>query len=88
MKSSLVENVKSGVEEFVNLPMEEKKKFWQTEEEMQGFGQVYVALEEKKLRWGDMFYIKTFPLHIRLPHLIRCILQPIRCYVLRYLASI
>lgn len=88
MKSSLVENVKNGVEEFVNLPMEEKKKFWKTKEEMQGFGQVYVALEEQKLRWGDMFYIKTFPLHIRLPHLIPCIPQPTRCCVLRYLASI
>jgi len=62
--------------------MEEKKKFWQTEEELQGFGQVYVALEEQKLRWGDMFYVKTFPLHIRLPHLIPCMPQPFRWFSL------
>ncbi|PNX73233.1 protein SRG1-like [Trifolium pratense] len=76
--SSLVESVKIGVQQFFNLPMEEKKKFWQTEEELQGFGQVYVSLEEQKLRWGDMFYIKTFPLHIRLPHLLPCMPQPFR----------
>nr|AFK45966.1 unknown [Medicago truncatula] len=75
---SLVESVKIGVQQFFHLPMEEKKKFWQTEEELQGSGQVYVALEEQKLRWGDMFYVKTFPLHIRLPHLIPCMPQPFR----------
>ncbi|KEH17544.1 2OG-Fe(II) oxygenase family oxidoreductase [Medicago truncatula] len=74
----LVENIKIGVQKFFNLPIEEKKKFWQTTEEMQGFGQVYVALEEEKLRWGDMFFIKTFPLHTRHPHLIPCIPQPFR----------
>ncbi|KAK2429915.1 protein SRG1 [Trifolium repens] len=78
VEPSLVESMKIGVQEFFNLPMEEKKKFWQTEEEMQGFGQVFVALEEGKLRWGDMFFIKTFPLHIRLPHLFPCIPQPFR----------
>jgi hypothetical protein len=76
----LVENIKIGVQKFFNLPIEEKKKFWQTTEEMQGFGQVYVALEEEKLRWGDMFFIKTFPLYTRHPHLIPCIPQPFRCY--------
>ncbi|CAI8595583.1 unnamed protein product [Vicia faba] len=78
VNSSLVESVKSGVEEFFNLPMEEKKKFWQTPEEMQGFRQIYVALEEEKLRWGDMFFVKTFPLHRRHPYLIPSIPQPFR----------
>ncbi|KAK2376035.1 protein SRG1 [Trifolium repens] len=78
VEPSLVESMKIGVQEFFNLPMEEKKKFCQTEEEMQGFGQVFVALEEGKLRWGDMFFIKTFPLYIRLPHLFPCIPQPFR----------
>ncbi|KAL5078871.1 hypothetical protein RYX36_007292 [Vicia faba] len=71
-----VESIKSGVEEFFNLPMEEKNKFWQTPEEMQGFGQLYVALEEEKLRWGDMFFVKTFPLHRRNPYLNPYIPQP------------
>ncbi|CAJ2648256.1 unnamed protein product [Trifolium pratense] len=74
----LVENVKIGTEQFFNLPMEEKKKFWQTTQDMEGFGQVYVALEEEKLRWGDMFFIKTLPFHRRHPHLIPLIPQPYR----------
>ncbi|KAK2376032.1 hypothetical protein P8452_48156 [Trifolium repens] len=74
---SLVESVKIGVQEFFNLPMEEKKKFWQTEKELQGFGQLYV-LKEQSLHWGDMFLVRTFPLHTRLPHLLPCIPQPFR----------
>ncbi|XP_058772214.1 protein SRG1-like [Vicia villosa] len=74
----LIENVKTGIEEFFKIPIEEKKKFWQTPEEMQGFGQLYVTLEEEKLRWGDMFFVKTFPLHTRHPHLIPSIPQPFR----------
>ncbi|WJX57919.1 hypothetical protein P8452_43426 [Trifolium repens] len=77
VSSSLIENVKIGIQEFFNLPMEEKKKFWQTKEEMQGFGQ-HVALEKEKLRWGDMFLVRTFPLHERHPHLIPSIPQPLR----------
>jgi hypothetical protein len=74
--------VKIGIQEFFNLPMEEKKKFWQTKEEMQGFGQ-HVALEKEKLRWGDMFLVRTFPLHERHPHLIPSIPQPLRCFFLQ-----
>ncbi|RDX65823.1 Protein SRG1, partial [Mucuna pruriens] len=75
---SVVEKMKIGVEEFFNLPMEEKKKFWQTPEDMQGFGQLFVVSEEQKLEWADMFYVHTFPLHSRNPHLIPSIPQPFR----------
>jgi hypothetical protein len=46
---------------------------------MEGFGQVYVALEEDKLRWGDMFFVKTLPLNRRHANLIPFIPQPFRC---------
>ncbi|KEH16106.1 putative codeine 3-O-demethylase [Medicago truncatula] len=75
---SLVENVKIRVEQFFNLPVEEKKKFWQTPKELQGFGQAYIRSEEEKLIWGDMFYIKTLPMYSRNPHLIPSIPQPFR----------
>ncbi|KAL5123471.1 Protein SRG1 [Glycine soja] len=74
----VVENMKIGVQEFFNLPMEEKQKFWQTPEDMQGFGQLFVVSEEQKLEWADMFYAHTFPLHSRNPHLIPKIPQPFR----------
>jgi len=74
--------VKIGVEQFFNLPVEEKKKFWQTPKELQGFGQAYIRSEEEKLMWGDMFYIKTLPMYSRHPHLIPSIPQPFRYFSL------
>ncbi|KAK7309930.1 hypothetical protein RJT34_07064 [Clitoria ternatea] len=75
---SLVESVKTGVQQFFNLPMEEKQKLWQTPEDMQGFGQLFVVSEEQKLEWADMFYVHTFPLDARNSHLIPSIPQPFR----------
>ncbi|KAL2349076.1 hypothetical protein Fmac_003076 [Flemingia macrophylla] len=75
---SVVENMKIGVQQFFDLPMEEKQKFWQTPEDMQGFGQLFVVSEEQKLDWADMFYVHTFPLQARNPRLIPSIPQPFR----------
>ncbi|XP_054815804.1 oxoglutarate-dependent flavonoid 7-O-demethylase 1-like [Prosopis cineraria] len=69
VEESIVEGVKKGIQEFFNLPMEEKKKFWQTEEDVEGFGQAFVVSEEQKLDWADMFYIITDPPSMRKPHL-------------------
>ncbi|XP_054815807.1 oxoglutarate-dependent flavonoid 7-O-demethylase 1-like [Prosopis cineraria] len=49
--------------------MEEKKKFWQTVDDVEGFGQAFVFSEEQKLDWADMFYIITHPPSMRKPHL-------------------
>ncbi|XP_019420650.1 PREDICTED: protein SRG1-like [Lupinus angustifolius] len=56
---SLVENVKIGVQEFFNLPMEDKKKLWQKPGDLEGFGQLFVVSEEQKLDGADLFYINT-----------------------------
>ncbi|XP_065853888.1 protein SRG1-like [Euphorbia lathyris] len=66
---SLLDEMKSQVEEFFNLPMEEKKKLWQRPGEMEGFGQVFVVSEDQKLDWGDLFFMVTQPLHLRNPQL-------------------
>ena len=75
---SIIENMKTCVEQFFNLPMEEKKKFWQTPNNVEGFGQLFVVSDEQKLEWADMFYINTFPLDSRHPHLIPNIPNPFR----------
>ncbi|XVE71549.1 hypothetical protein DITRI_Ditri10aG0159900 [Diplodiscus trichospermus] len=69
VSSALVEKAKSEIQEFFNLPMEEKKKFWQKPDDVEGFGQAFVVSEEQKLNWGDMFYMVTLPTHLRKPHL-------------------
>ncbi|WJX63287.1 hypothetical protein P8452_48194 [Trifolium repens] len=75
---SLVENIKKLVQEFFNLPAEEKKVFWQKPGDMEGFGQMFVVSEEQKLEWADMFYILTLPSCIRNPHLFPSIPQQFR----------
>ncbi|CAL5188623.1 unnamed protein product [Lathyrus oleraceus] len=79
VNTSLVENMKIDVEQFFNLPMEEKKKkFSQTPNDIQGFGQLFVVSDEQKLDWADMFYINTLPLDSRHPDLIPNIPEPFR----------
>ena len=80
MSTSLLENVKMGVNEFYNLPIEEKKKFSQKEGDVEGYGQAFVMSEEQKLDWADMFFMVTLPSHMRKPHLFPKLPLPFRFY--------
>ncbi|PHT36643.1 hypothetical protein CQW23_24343 [Capsicum baccatum] len=64
----LMEKVKSEIQAFFDLPLEEKK-FEQQEGNIEGFGQDIVFSEEQKLDWSDLFYITTLPANMRQPHL-------------------
>ncbi|MED6173625.1 hypothetical protein PIB30_061372, partial [Stylosanthes scabra] len=76
---SLIEKVKLETQDFFNLPMSEKKKFWQTSEHVEGFGQAFVVSEDqKKLDWADIYYMITLPTHMRLPHLFPNLPHPFR----------
>jgi len=77
-----VENVKIGVQEFLSLPLEEKKKFWQNQEDIEGFGQLFVLSENQKLEWADLFFTTTLPSYARNPRLFPNIPQPFRFYIL------
>lgn len=78
VSSTLVEKVKHGMQDFFNLPLEVKKKFWQHENEVEGFGQVFVVSDEQKLDWGDLFVMTTFPIKDRKPHLFPMLPLPFR----------
>ncbi|KAI3736776.1 hypothetical protein L2E82_26763 [Cichorium intybus] len=75
---SLIEKVKKEIQEFLELPMEDKKKYWQKPGDLEGFGQAFVVSEEQKLDWGDMFYMVTLPSHLRKPHLFPNLPLPFR----------
>ncbi|KAM7500619.1 hypothetical protein LguiA_025033 [Lonicera macranthoides] len=75
---SLVDKVKLETQEFFKLPMEEKKKYWQKEEDIEGFGQAFVVSEEQKLDWADLFYLTTLPPNLRKPHLFPMLPLPFR----------
>ncbi|OVA18944.1 Oxoglutarate/iron-dependent dioxygenase [Macleaya cordata] len=78
VNSSLVEKVKSEIQDFFRLPMEEKKKYWQEEGEVEGFGQAFVVSKVQKLDWADMFFMGTLPLQARKPHLFPKLPLPLR----------
>ncbi|XP_041024774.1 protein SRG1-like [Juglans microcarpa x Juglans regia] len=80
VSSSLLEKVKSGIQELFNMDMEEKKKYCQGqgEGEVEGFGQGFVISEEQKLDWGDMFGLITLPTYLRKPHLFPRLPLPLR----------
>ncbi|GLT26890.1 hypothetical protein SLA2020_019300 [Shorea laevis] len=78
VSSSKLENVKKGVQGLFNLPMEEKKKYWQHPGEIEGFGQAFVVSEEQELDWADLFWIITQPPHLRKPHLFPKLPLPFR----------
>ncbi|XP_045825559.1 protein SRG1-like [Trifolium pratense] len=68
ISTSLVENMKRDTKALYELSKEEKKKLWQKEGEMEGFGQANVISKEQKLEWGDTFFLKTQPPHSRNPN--------------------
>ncbi|CAI0466196.1 unnamed protein product [Linum tenue] len=78
VSSTVVDNMKTQVQEFFNLPMEEKQKFWQSPGEVEGFGQSFVVSEEQKLDWADLFFLVTQPPQLRKPHLLPKLPLPFR----------
>ncbi|WRX29152.1 Non-hem dioxygenase N-terminal domain - like 10 [Theobroma cacao] len=78
MSLSLVEKVKTEIQDFFNLPMEEKKKYWLYPGDVEGFGQAFVVSDEQKLDWGDMFFLTTLPVYSRKPHLFPKLPLPFR----------
>ncbi|XP_047312930.1 protein SRG1-like [Impatiens glandulifera] len=78
VSSMLMEKVKAEMETFFNLPMEEKRKYWQQPGGLEGFGQHFVVSEDQKLDWGDMFWIITSPIFLRNPSLFPSLPQSFR----------
>ncbi|KAL9288067.1 putative thebaine 6-O-demethylase [Arabidopsis thaliana] len=88
MESSFLNKVKSEVQDFFNLPMEEKKNLWQQPDEIEGFGQVFVVSEEQKLDWADMFFLTMQPVRLRKPHLFPKLPLPFRDTLDMYSAEV
>ncbi|RZC91560.1 hypothetical protein C5167_027632 [Papaver somniferum] len=74
----LVENVKSEIERFFNLPMDDKIKYGQQEGDGEGFGQYFVNSDDQRLDWADVFYMVTLPHHLRKPYLFPKLPIPLR----------
>ncbi|KVI03152.1 protein SRG1-like [Cynara cardunculus var. scolymus] len=81
---SLLEKVKQETQEFFNMPMEEKKKYWQQAGDVEGFGQAFVVSDEQKLDWADIFFLITLPTDLRKPHLLPNLPLPFRDTIEEY----
>ncbi|KAL8460794.1 hypothetical protein ACS0TY_032340 [Phlomoides rotata] len=70
VKPSVIDTMKLEIQEFFNLPIEEKSKFCQEAGDVEGYGQAFVASHDQKLDWADLFFVVTLPTYLRKPHLI------------------
>ncbi|CAN1173692.1 2-oxoglutarate-dependent dioxygenase 11 [Linum perenne] len=61
----VVQKMKMDVQEFFNLPFQEKMSYAQMPNNMEGYGQGFVLSEEQKLDWGDMLFIRAQPANER-----------------------
>ena len=57
--------MRQQVQEFFDLPLQEKKRWAQKPGSLEGYGQAFVTSEEQKLEWNDMIFLKTLPLKDR-----------------------
>ncbi|KAI3973767.1 hypothetical protein MKW92_035342 [Papaver armeniacum] len=76
--ASLMDNVKSEIQGFFNLPINDKMKYGQKDGDEEGFGQHFIVSEDQKLDWVDAFMMFTLPPHSRNPRLIPEFPQPLR----------
>ncbi|KAG8385505.1 hypothetical protein BUALT_Bualt03G0052300 [Buddleja alternifolia] len=70
VESEVIETMKTEIQEFFHMSMEEKNKFKQEAGDVEGYGQHFVVSDEQKLDWADMFYLVTSPTYSRKPHLL------------------
>ncbi|KAL0698359.1 hypothetical protein Bca4012_054481 [Brassica carinata] len=87
-QASFLNKFKSEIQDFFNLPMEEKKKLWQQPSEIEGFGHAFVVSEEQKLDWSDLFLLVMQPVQERKPHLFPKLPLPFRDTLDTYSAEV
>ncbi|WJX52869.1 hypothetical protein P8452_38933 [Trifolium repens] len=88
VSTSLMEYMKRDTKTLFELPNEEKKKLWQREGEIEGFGQAFILSEEQKLEWADTFFLTTLPPHSRKPLIYNQIPQTFREHLEIYSAEL
>lgn len=68
VSSSLLQKLKHEIEEFFELPLEEKLKYKQNPGENEGYGNV-VRSSNSMIDWGDRLLMTTNPISLRKPRL-------------------
>ena len=82
VNSSLVDKLRSEIEEFYKLPLEERMKYKMRPGDVEGYGLSLIRSEDQKLDWGDRFYMITNPIHRRKPHLLPELPPSLRSFII------
>lgn len=61
VEEEVIEKMKKSVQEFFDLPLEEKNAFAQPQNDIEGYGQAFVVSQDQKLDWGDMLFLRPLP---------------------------
>ncbi|PIM98692.1 Iron/ascorbate family oxidoreductase [Handroanthus impetiginosus] len=67
---SVVEKLKYEIQEFYELPLEERLRYKIRPGDVEGYGQTIILSPDQKVDWADRFYLLTNPIHRRKPHLL------------------
>ncbi|KAH7836508.1 hypothetical protein Vadar_002203 [Vaccinium darrowii] len=70
VSSLVVEKLKNEVQEFYNLPLEEKMRYKIKAGDVEGYGQTILKNENQTVDWADRFYMITNPVTRRKAHLL------------------
>ncbi|KAK1567775.1 hypothetical protein Q3G72_016499 [Acer saccharum] len=65
VSEAVIEKMKTDINEFFKLPLEEKMAYAQLPNTIEGYGQAFVVSEDQKLDWGDMLFLLSQPASIR-----------------------
>ena len=88
VNSSLVDKLRSEIEEFYKLPLEERMKYKMRPGDVEGYGLSLIRSEDQKLDWGDRFYMITNPIHRRKPHLLPELPPSLRSFIIIFIIVI
>ncbi|KAE8657262.1 S-norcoclaurine synthase 1 [Hibiscus syriacus] len=65
VEDEVIEKMKMDIQEFFNLPLEEKMAYALIPNHIEGYGQSFVVSEDQKLDWGDMLFLSGLPVSTR-----------------------
>ncbi|KAH6773576.1 hypothetical protein C2S52_003531 [Perilla frutescens var. hirtella] len=85
---SLMEKLKSEINEFYKLPLEEKLKYKIKQGDVEGYGKTVIVSDDQKVDWADRFYIITNPIQRRKPHLFPKLPSSLRETLEAYIAEL
>lgn len=65
MQKELMQRMKDAVNEFFELPIEEKDKCAMPPDDIQGYGHTSVVSEKQILDWSDQLILLVYPTRFR-----------------------